>query len=119
MVNDEQQEPELFLNLMDSDAQLNIVNLDSKLESMAVEVQQKLAVIAEGDALVLPLQTLLSEIDKARESIRGLVSMVLEEGVTKESFQQQNKEQLEQFNDVILQAVNNIDAVKQRFDEMQ
>ncbi|KTC66741.1 hypothetical protein Lbir_3043 [Legionella birminghamensis] len=119
MVNEEQKEPELFLNLMDNDAQLNIVNLDNKLEAMATEVQQKLAVITENEAIATPLHTLLQEIEKARQSIRGLVSMVLEDGMTKESFQQENKEQLEQFNDVILQAMQNIDAVKQRFDDMQ
>ncbi|AHE68230.1 hypothetical protein [Legionella oakridgensis] len=82
-----------LLSVVDEDTRGGIINLNHKLKSLQAEVSAKLAMLEDVDDATTQKKEFLNfqqEIQKALDSIDGLVHMVVTDDVAKEGFLNSN-----------------------------
>ncbi len=108
----EQNDPQLFINSLESNAQQNIIKLDQKLKGLRTEVEVKLnsmneAVNSENGRR---LTALLNEIEQAIKAIDGLVNLIVTDEETNTN--SLHSEEINQFNKVVSENLEKIIKIK-------
>ncbi len=116
----EQLEPSTFIHAVDKELHDNIVRLDQKLKGFLAEINVKIEAI-EDDSNEIEKQSkqqlilLAEEVQKGIDSIKNLVSMVLEEGISQSEFREMNREELESLRKEFEQSISKIVKIKEEF----
>lgn len=120
MVGEQQEESSTFINAVDRDMHDSIMRLDQKLKGLQAEINAKIqATLGDNDKTVADrrqqLNALSDEVDKAIDSIKALVNMVISDELSDSQFVQMNQEELESLRQIFKDNIDKISKLKEQF----
>lgn len=119
MNEEEQNATRTFMDVIDDDLRNSILRLNQKLKGLKAEIEAKLEYVeglADENSKEQKERLLIlgSEIDSAIQGLQELVTMTVEDDVTKEDFIEINREALEEYRQKIKNHSNTVTTISEQ-----
>lgn len=115
----EQQEKSTFIKAVDRDMHNSIIRLDQKLKGLQAEIGVKIQAISDNsDETTVERERLIvlsEEVDKAIDSIKELVTMVISDELSDSEFVQMNQDGLKSLREIFKDNIDKISKFKEQF----